>query len=393
MRELRPTGAGKEAPIARSAPMKVFRLWLLGWLALSALSSLAHAQPFVPLQAGGQGEFVSLSPLVGADGLPFANPSLVAQTNVGGRANTNLGNVQIGFDYIRPFWSSRDFMLSVPAASAGAFPLLGDVGHVDNHFGLAPVVRYKYDIDDIGLAFSGSGSFLNLTGFLERQISDTTGGQGILTASSALTLITVNLPEISLRYYHDELFPNHQHFHWSLFEDLVIDLGVGTRYSSIQQNYTGSLTNTAAAGVNQTTRYSTQSFQGFGFTAFVNFSQPVMRDWIVFSNFRGSIIGGENNKESTLTVTIAGVPGQSSVLSQNRTEFIPVMELELGTQCGLELGERLRAGLPPPLFTLRLAATGQFWGNVGPLSAGSPQGYDTSNLFLVGAHIMVGFHR
>lgn len=372
--------------------MKVFRLWILGWLTLSALSSAVQAQAFVPLQTDDASAFVSLSPLDSGIG-PVFGPGLVAQANIGGRANTNLGNVQIGFDYVRPFWSNRDFMLAVPPASAGAFPLLGDIGHVDNHFGLAPVVRYRYDIDDIGLAFSGSGSFLNLSGFLERQITDTTGGQGLLTANSSLTVINMILPEVFIRYHQDDLFSGQHHFHWSLFEDVFIDLGIGTRYSSIQQNYTGSLTNTAVAGQNQSTRYSSQSFQGFGISGSVNLTAPVKRDWVVFSNFRASIVGGENNKESTLTVTVAGVPGQSTVISQSRTEFIPIVEVEIGTQFGMELGERLRDGQPPPLFTLRLAATGQFWGNVGPLSAGSPQGYNSSHLFLAGAHVLVGFHR
>src|SRR4029079_2787186 len=130
-----------------------------------------------------------------------------------------------------------DFTLAVPAANAGSFPLLGDTGHVDNHFGLAPTVKYKYDIEDIGLAFKASGTFLNLTGQLERRTTGTGTGEGVLTASSTLTLITANLPEVSTRLHREELFvnPRHNHSLWSMFDDVIIDLGIGTRYSSISQ--------------------------------------------------------------------------------------------------------------------------------------------------------------
>jgi len=376
--------------------MKFTRLWTLGCLAWLALAPIARPQAFVPVQADGQTGFVSLMSTGGPEGANLfatpANPSLM-QGNVGGRGSTNVGNIQIGFDYIRPMWSSRDFTLAVPTANAGSFPLLGDVGHVDDHFALAPIVKYKYDVQDIGLAFNASGTFLNLTGQLERRISDSNGGQGVLTASSALTLITANLPEVSARFYYDELFANRPHLYCDWFDDLVIDAGVGTRYSSIQQSYTGSLTNSVAGGTNTSTRYSQQSFKGLGITSTLDFSLPVKQNWVVFTNLRGSVLVGDNNKESTLTVNVVGTPGTSSTINQYRTEFIPIGEVEIGTQFGFDLGQRLRDGLPPPAMTLRLAATGQYWGAVGPLSAGRSQGFSTSNLYLFGAHIMVGFHR
>lgn len=375
--------------------MRRIRLWLccLVWL---ALAQSVRAQAFVPLAAAdGSAGFVSLAPAGPSNSGLFqaANPTL-SSGNVGGRGVTNVGNVQIGFDYIRPFWSNRDFMLAVPAASAGAFPLLGDVGHVDDHFGLAPIIRYKYDVEDIGLSFKATGTFLNLTGSLERRLSDNAGGQGVLTATSSLTIVTANLPEVSTRLYWDELFTGQSHLHnWSCFDDLIIDLGVGTRYSSIQQSYTGTLTNSAVGGTNTSTRYSTQNFKGLGITSSVDFTLPVKQNWVVFTNFRGSVLVGDNDKESTITVNLVGVPGTSSTINQNRTEFIPIGEIEIGTQVGYDLGQRLRDGLPPPAMTLRVAGTCQYWHNVGPLSAGSSQGFATSNLYLVGAHIMVGFHR
>lgn len=370
--------------------MKVTRLWTLGLLALLTLAPWARPQAFVPVQAEGAGGFVSVSAVGGMDGVA---PGMFTQATAGGRTASNVSNVQIGFDYIRPFWTSRDFTLAVPAAAAGSFPLLGDIGHVDNHFGLAPTVKYKYDIEDIGLAFKATGTFLSLTGQLERRITATGVGEGVLTANSTLTLVTANLPEVSVRLYADELFKDHGHRLWSLFDDVIIDLGVGTRYSSITQNYTGSLTNTVAGGANTSTRYSTQSFQGLGITGSIDLSCPIKQNWVLFTSMRGSILVGNNNKESNLTVNVIGTQATSDTLNQSRTEFIPVAEVALGTECGYELGQRMRDGLPPSLMTLRVAATGQFWGDVGPLSAGSPQGYGNSHLFLAGVHIMVGVHR
>src|SRR5437868_3169018 len=54
------------------------------------------------------------------DGGPV--PSRVAGT-VAGQGLPTLGNITIGFDYLRPFWSFRDFTLAVPGRAAGSFPL------------------------------------------------------------------------------------------------------------------------------------------------------------------------------------------------------------------------------------------------------------------------------
>src|SRR5437879_464090 len=132
--------------------MKRTRYWILGCLLLLTGASLASAQQLVPMQGDGAVGGFSIAPMVGADGANapmFANNvspfGLNANGTVGGRGAGSVGNLSIGFDYIRPFWSTRDFILAAPAANAGNFPLLGDTGHVDEHFALAPTVRYKYD--------------------------------------------------------------------------------------------------------------------------------------------------------------------------------------------------------------------------------------------------------
>jgi len=377
------------------------RLWLLACLLVLPLTGTARAQTYVPLAAGAGGGNLPLVPV--ADVNTAYNPlfadaagitGLNLQAQVAGRGSANVNNAYIGFDFLRPFWTHRDFLLAVPTGSVGSFPLLGNIGHVDDHFALVPNIKYKYDVSDIGLSVNASGTFLNLSGHLTEQIVNP-AGQGLLTASSSLTIIVANLPEVSSRLYYDELVAEKSHLHCSWLDDLVIDVGVGTRYSSINQNYTGQLTNTLAGGPgnNMSQRYSTQSFQGIGLTTRADFLFPVKQDWVLFTNFRASVLVGENNRESSLTVNVAGTPGMPATLSQSRTEFIPVVEMETGVVWGFECGDRLRFGHVPPFCTIRVAGVLQFWGDVGPLSAGSLQGFQTSNLFLAGVHVLVGIHR
>jgi hypothetical protein len=374
--------------------MRLLRLWSLSCLMVGALASAAHCQPFVPAASDGQGGFVTLAPDGAGAGQPlFLGPSLTSQGNAGGRTASDVNNLQVGFDYLRPYWTSRDFTLAVPSANAGSFPLLGNTGNVDNDYALAPRINYQYNVTDLNFAVNAMGTFLSLTGRLERKITNTTAGTGDLTANSQLTIITANLPEFSTRVYYGDIFNQQSCFHCSFLDDLAIDLGIGTRYSSIAQDYTGSLTNSVPAGTNTSTRYSTQSFQGIGLTLRSDFSLPVGDNLVLFTNIRGSILVGDNVKDSTLNVTVAGSPGIADAINQTQTAFIPICEMEMGFEWGKELGTQLRNNAPPPLFTIRVAAVGQFWGGVGPLSAGSAQGYETSNLFLVGAHVMVGFHR
>jgi hypothetical protein len=375
--------------------MNTSRAWAVGAIVLLTLFGRAHGQgPILYQPEGGNGQF-TLVPENGLTAMPgplFAppdQPSFKVAGTVGGQGLPTLGNLTIGFDYLRPFWSFRDFTLAVPAGNAGNFPLLGDAGHVDNHFTFVPRVNYNYQFNDFGI--STSGTFLNLSGRLQRGLTSTDGGIGQLNANSSLTIVVANLPEITKEVYYPDLVGKA----WSpkYLQDLLVGLSIGTRYTSIEQNYTTSLSNGAGAGANLATRFSTQSFRGVGLTGSVNLSAPLGADWVLFSNTRASALLGDNRKDSTLTVNIAGMPGTSQDINQSNTAFIPVVEYELGVEWGMGLADKLRAGDPQPLLTVRVAAVGQYWGSVGPLSAGSSQGYRTSDLFLVGVSVMVGLHR
>jgi Legionella pneumophila major outer membrane protein precursor len=309
---------------------------------------------------------------------------------VGGQAVSTWGTLGVGFDYLRPLWTFRDFTLAVPAANAASFPFFGDTGNVDSQFAFAPRVDYHYRFTDYNLGVRATGTFLNLSGHLQRDLA-TAAGTGQLTAASNLTIVAANLVEFTRRLELAELLDKD----WGEcegLEKLLVDVGIGTRYSSITQDYTSTLVS-AVGAANQSTRYSVQSFQGIGLTGSMNVVLPLTDNLVAFSDTRASVLVGENRKESSLTVVVAGQPGRADKIAQARTEFIPVVELELGMEWGRELVAHLRDQTAGFLFTVRAAFVGQFWGDVGPLSAGSAQGFRRSDLFLVGANVMVGLHR
>ncbi len=377
--------------------MNTRRAWAVGLLALLVLFGRASAQETVLYQPQGTNAQFTLVPegTVTATGGPLFLPQGLPPSRVGGtvagQAAPNLGDLTIGFDYLRPYWSFRDFTLAVPARSAAGFPLLGDVGHVDSQFTFVPRINYNYQVTDLDFGINASGSFLSLNGRLQRGLTDTVAGIGQLNANSSLTIVVANLPEVSREVYLPDLLGKS----WTPKElnDVLVFLSLGTRYTSVSQNYTGSLTNGVGTGSNVSTRYSSQSFRGVGLTGSMNVFVPMAEDWVLFSNTRLSAIIGDNQKDSTLTVSIAGMPGTSTDINQSNTALVPVVEQELGFEWGVALANKVRSGDPQPLMTLRVAGVLQYWGGVGPLSAGSTQGYRSSDLFLVGVSVMVGLHR
>lgn len=230
-------------------------------------------------------------------------------------------------------------------------------------------------------------------------MGSTLAGLGDLNANSQLTIVEANLLEFTraLTLGDDGDGGGKKKGGVSWFDDLDVNLSIGSRYSSISQNYTGSLTSAATLGAtaatNASTRYSSQSFQGFGLTTAATLSLPVSDAWILFSSTRASVAIGDNRKDSTLTVNVAGLPGVSTTINQTKTSFVPIIESEVGAEWGTLVGRRARPEDVPALLTLRVAAIGQFWGGVGPLSAGSTQGFRQSDLFLLGVNVMVGFRR
>jgi hypothetical protein len=366
-------------------------------LVAGLLLPAGQAQEPTLYRAQGPGSALILQP-ESTTGQLFAAPNAGADTaglvgaggQVGGQGVSGIGSLQIGFDYIQPLWTFRDFTLVVPSGSAGSFPLMGDTGHVDNHFGLAPRVEYNYQFTNLDFGIKASGTFLNLNGQLHRDLA-VPGGSGQLDATSNLTLIAANLVEFTKHFEGQDLAAKKGKSPCSCLDDLFIDLSIGTRYSSLEQTYTGSLTNGLTAGSNVSTRSSSQQFAGIGLTGAANLAWEVKPGWFLFWDTRGSILVGDNKRSSSIAVTVEGMPGSASTINESKTEFLPVVELDLGVQWQTPVSPKLFPAHAGALFILRTAFVGQFWPTVGPLSAGSSQAFRESDLFLVGANVMVGF--
>ncbi|MFO0948962.1 MAG: hypothetical protein U1D30_24135 [Planctomycetota bacterium] len=374
--------------------MKTIPSPLLVVLAATALSWSAKAQEvmvYQPPEVSGQFLFepqttAPAQPVfVSSTGVASAGPgtnSPVIATQNGTVFGAGTGVFDIGFDYIRPYWSYRDFTLVVPADQAGNF-ILGDTGNVDDHFGLAPTVRYNYVVTDAGLGIAASGKFLALSGRLQRQIT-TAAGTGTLNANSNLTIVTANLPELTQRIFLDEYFLEKHGKEW--LADCVLDLSLGSRYSSVSQTYNSTL----ASGANISQRSSDQMFRGIGITSAAVFYCPFATSWLGYCSTRGSVLVGDNNKNSTMTVSVPAQPAAntSATINESQTQFIPVGEMEAGIMWGRSIRSSLFGETRPPVFTLKVGGVFQAWGDVGPLSAGSTQGFSSSDLFLVGVTIV-----
>jgi hypothetical protein len=331
--------------------------------------------------------------VVGLDGLGAAPPGSPVVGGVGGTVGgyglSNSGHVAVGFTYLAPLWSFRDFQLAAPKQFAALFPVFGDTGRVDTQFAYAPRVNLDYYVADYDFAVSTSGTFINLSGRVDRQATSSLGLSGQLSAHSELTLVSANIVELGRQFAFLDLFPRKNPKHQSV-ADSVLDLRIGTRYVSLSQNYTGALT--GGAGVaNITTRDSTQTFRGVGLTLAADWNLPIGMNWVWIFSARQSVLLGDNRRSSSVTVTAVGFAGLAETEFDDRTVLVPATELETGVEWGFDLAERLRNGLAPPRFTARVTAVGQYWGGLGPLSAGSTQGFRRTDLFLVGGYVQAGF--
>ncbi|HYH64742.1 MAG TPA: hypothetical protein VD866_08625 [Urbifossiella sp.] len=317
---------------------------------------------------------------------------------VGGFGQDNQANASVGFTYVVPFWSFQAFQVPVPNRYEGLFPTFGRTGPVDSRFAYAPRVNLDYYVADMDASVGASGTFLNLSGRVDRQASGTNTPSGLLTANATLTLVSANVVEFGRRFAFFDLFPD-ANPHKPGMVDSVIELRIGTRFVSVEQNYTGTLIGggLGALGTNVSTRFSSQSFRGIGLTGAVTWEVPHGENWVFFSTTRLSALVGENRRNSTISVTVApqtggpNLPSFSDAQFDSRTILVPVTEMEIGADWGLDLAARLREGLEPPRFVVRVAAVGQYWGGLGPLSAGSTQKFRDSDLFLIGGHVQAGF--
>jgi Legionella pneumophila major outer membrane protein precursor len=322
--------------------------------------------------------------------LASANTGRVNGSTVSGVDGTNTGHLSVGFDYIRPWWTFSDFNAIVPPVYASTFPAFASIGSTDNHFAFVPRVQYDYYLANVDFGVSASGKVINLQGGLQRTLASAGGVQGNLVSNANLTIVSINPVEFWRPFDFDELFGDkHRKEH---FEDSQVLLAIGSRFVQMNQNYSGTL-QTSGTGTNVASRYTTQNYSGFGLTAAANWKCPLSRNFIGFTDLRGSILAGENRRNSSLNIVATGQTGVADTIAETKTQWLPIAELEMGIEWGQDLGELLRNRESRQLITVRVAGLGQFWGGMGPLSAGSTQGFRTSDLFLAGVSVQVGFRH
>jgi hypothetical protein len=162
---------------------------------------------------------------------------------------------------------------------------------------------------------------------------------------------------------------------------------------SLDQDYTSTLHAAGVGGVNLATRTTSQSFQGIGVTGALGCQAPMAEDLICFLGGRGSLLVGNNDRSSTATVAVSGLPGFADAIAESKSLIVPVVELEAGFEWGTDLGTRLANSEPLPVVSIRVAGIGQYWHAMGPLSAGSGQGFRTSDLYLAGVSVTLGLRH
>jgi hypothetical protein len=311
----------------------------------------------------------------------------------GGVGNTSFGknaSVNIGFTYLMPLYPFRDFQRPAPRGFEGLFPVFGTAGAANNSFTFVPKIDLNYHVEDLDMSISTAGAFLNLTGHVDRQANQPGVGPEQLNAQSSLTLISAIPIEFGRVFDFIAVFPERGQRRPNV-ADSLLDLRLGSRYVSVDQNYTSVLTGGANGG-NTSNRFSSQSFRGLGITAAAIWQIPVGDNWGPFLSTRQSLAIGENRRNSTVAVTAPGVSFADNQFD-NRTIFVPITEVEFGFDWGLTLAKSLR-NYPEeslPAFTVRVAAVVQYWYGMGPLSAGANnQGFAHSDLFLVGGYLQAG---
>ena len=282
----------------------------------------------------------------------------------------------------------------MPGATPSSPLLLGDAGDVQHDFDFVPKIRYEYEINDLGLGVQASGELLSLNATLKRTLT-TDAGTGVLDASSKLEIVVANILEGTKSFLLKDLLKDCDCLEkWHVDESLV-EVTIGTRYSSLHQKFEATLTN----GPNSGRLLSTQDFTGIGLTSSLSFQWPIGGSFVLYHGVRGSLLIGDNGRDSTFTLTVPGTAGANRqvTLGESKTDLLPVGELEVGIAWGMELGSPLlspAAAAPKPLAWVKVGLAGQIWGDAGMLSAAEvPPHLHDSNLYLVGFSVLVGFEH
>jgi hypothetical protein len=291
--------------------------------------------------------------------------------------------VDIGFEYIQPYFSSRAVTLTVPVGVGGV--LVGDSGNFSHNFAFVPRFGLAYEFSDLGFGVGASAKLLSLSGHDQRTINSV-DGSGSLNVQSGVDIAAVNLLEGTKDIYLGDC----KCFEDTCLADCSLVATLGARYSHVRQDYSASLT----SGTNVGSLTATQSYDGFGLTTSLGSLCPLAGHFFLYSNVRGSILVGPNNRSTTVTVVVpAGATGSAgTVVTEDKTTFIGAAEVELGVAWSKELPP----ATPAPTHTgsllwFKAGFVGQLWGDLGLLSAtNQPQNFSHSDLLLLGFTVIAG---
>jgi hypothetical protein len=331
---------------------------------------------------------VMVAPLAaGTDGSP--TPILVPDAQLPAIFPSNL-RVNLGFEYLRPEFPGRSVTLAIPAGSPSNFTILAGSGNVSNDFAFAPKIAVDYQFPDLGFGAGASGKLSSFSGHLNRSI-DSGAGSATLIVNSTVSFVDANILEAT-KYVELDRF---ECFKCTCLQDTVFLFTIGVQYAHTLQDYTANLN----SGSNRSALTAHEDFDGFGLTTSFSLLHPLRGDFFIYGVARGSFVVGTNNRNTNITVSISGNTATSPpALSENKTQFIPVGEFEVGLAWGKVLGTKraqaLAAAAAPkqaPLLWIKGGLIADIWGGLGLLSASdSTQSFTDDSMVLWGFSVLAG---
>jgi hypothetical protein len=348
---------------------------------LASLPSVAPAQLLATDHSSGAIQVI----LMAADGGPApitADPTLppIFPGDV---------EINVGFEYLRPDFPGGRVRVPIPAGVNVNVSTIAGSGDLSYNFAFVPKFTAGYQFADLRFGVTASGELATLSGHLNRTI-DSAGGSANLTASSTVNFANANVLEGTVPI----LLGQCPCFEESCFQDTNLLITLGARYSHLSQDYNASVN----SGGNGGTVSAHQDWDGYGITTSLSILQPLPCDFYVYGISRGSFLLGNDNRVSSTTVVTGTTAAASTTtkLTENKTDFIPIGEFEIGVAWGKPLAPHpaAAAGTVPPkgaLLWVKVGLVASVWGNLSVLSAqDSVQGFTDSRFFLWGFSVLAG---
>ncbi|MCI0681007.1 MAG: Lpg1974 family pore-forming outer membrane protein [Gemmataceae bacterium] len=290
----------------------------------------------------------------------------------------------IGFDYLQPSFARRSTSLVVPAPMGGS--VLGGTDDVANDFAFVPRLNVEYHFDDLGFGIAASGNLLTVSGKLVRNVVST-AGNGNLIVNNSLEIGVANIVEAVKPFD----LTGFRICDGSCLEDFEFVATIGSRYAHVRQHYDASLTVSNGGTANTGSLIANQLYNGFGITSSLTSLYPLTEQLAAYSNVRGSLLIGNDERDSSINIT-APMASSATAVTENRTLLMPVGELEIGLIYGFPLAHRGPPQSVAPLLWLKTGFVGQIWGDIGLLRINDTMGnqFSDSHLYLFGFTVQVG---